>query len=282
MTFGVRKPSFKKSITAQSTGLAKRKIKSSVTPLYGKKGMGYIKDPKRAVYNKLYQKTTAGVNPLSDLGNHSSARDFKISQKNINTIGYIKKELIEKELVVTNRFEKWLRRILRKKTVETKVVKKNIITEQYTYGEIYSIQEEVNDALVTYNQCMRFLTDTSDPDVFFPRLNEADLSLLKAADFTRQHSFLINEGEDVVETHNRFVQEKENVIKQFVHTHFSHSLKGADALKTTRGKQNRLKSDYADLTVYFDDLSSSSIAMINSVWNTVVSTKDLIKNKRSQ
>ncbi|WP_270227740.1 hypothetical protein [Lactococcus garvieae] len=58
MKFGMRKPSIKKSFKARTTGKAKRKIKKILIPGYGKKGMGYIKNPKKAVYNKVYKKTT--------------------------------------------------------------------------------------------------------------------------------------------------------------------------------------------------------------------------------
>lgn len=58
MKFGMRKPSIKKSFKARTTGKAKRKIKKALMPGYGKKGMGYIKNPKKAIYNKVYKKTT--------------------------------------------------------------------------------------------------------------------------------------------------------------------------------------------------------------------------------
>ncbi|GAB7390146.1 hypothetical protein [Lactococcus garvieae] len=58
MKFGMRKPSIKKSFKSRTTGKAKRKIKKALIPGYGKKGMGYIKNPKKAVYNKVYKKTT--------------------------------------------------------------------------------------------------------------------------------------------------------------------------------------------------------------------------------
>ena len=58
MKFGMRKPSIKKSIKARTTGRAKRKIKKAIVPGYGQKGMGWIKDPKKAAYNKVYKKTT--------------------------------------------------------------------------------------------------------------------------------------------------------------------------------------------------------------------------------
>lgn len=58
MKVGMRKPSLKKSISARTTGQLKRKIKRALIPGYGKKGMGWIRDPKRALYNKIYRKTT--------------------------------------------------------------------------------------------------------------------------------------------------------------------------------------------------------------------------------
>lgn len=61
MKIGMRKPSIKKSLKARTTGKLKRKVKSEVVPLYGKKGTGIIKDPKKAVYNKVYNKTSFSI-----------------------------------------------------------------------------------------------------------------------------------------------------------------------------------------------------------------------------
>lgn len=58
MKFGFRKPSIKKSIKARTTGRVKRGVKSNLSPFYGKKGTGLVREPKRSVYNKVYKKTT--------------------------------------------------------------------------------------------------------------------------------------------------------------------------------------------------------------------------------
>lgn len=58
MKFGMRKPSIKKSIKARTTGKMKRKVKKALIPGYGKKGMGWINNPKKSAYNKAYNKTT--------------------------------------------------------------------------------------------------------------------------------------------------------------------------------------------------------------------------------
>ena len=58
MKFGMRKPSVKRSIKARTTGRAKRAVKKAVIPGYGKKGMGWVNNPKNAAYNKIYKKTS--------------------------------------------------------------------------------------------------------------------------------------------------------------------------------------------------------------------------------
>lgn len=64
MKIGFRTPSLKKSFKLRTTGKLKRSIKKSINPLYGKKGMGLINNPKKAVYNKVYRKTSFGLSDI--------------------------------------------------------------------------------------------------------------------------------------------------------------------------------------------------------------------------
>lgn len=64
MKFGMRTPSLKRSIKASTTGKAKRAIKKAIDPTYGKKGIGIIKNPKKAIYNKVYRKATFSLGDL--------------------------------------------------------------------------------------------------------------------------------------------------------------------------------------------------------------------------
>ena len=61
MKFGMRKPSLRKSIAARTTGRAKRAAKKALIPGYGRKGMGWITNPRKALYNKVYRKTTFSI-----------------------------------------------------------------------------------------------------------------------------------------------------------------------------------------------------------------------------
>lgn len=57
MKYGMRKPSWKKSLSARTKGRVTRAVKKALIPGYGKKGMGWL-HPKRKLYNTVYKKTT--------------------------------------------------------------------------------------------------------------------------------------------------------------------------------------------------------------------------------
>ncbi|SDP76162.1 hypothetical protein [Clostridium gasigenes] len=94
MKFGVRTPNFKKRVKARTTGKVKRAVKKSVNPLYGKKGMGLINDPKKAMYNKVYNKTTVSVDSLvsSNSKNTKKSNSYMNYNNNVNNGNNRKKQ----------------------------------------------------------------------------------------------------------------------------------------------------------------------------------------------
>ncbi len=82
MKIGFRKPSLKKSFKARTTGALKRKVKKALIPGYGKKGMGWIKNPKKAAYNKVYHKTT--VDTLAPLKKGTNSKSVQYNQASEN------------------------------------------------------------------------------------------------------------------------------------------------------------------------------------------------------
>ena len=83
MKFGVRKVNVKTRVKARTTGKLKREAKKAINPLYGKKGMGLANDPEKALYNKVYNKTTISVDELLDCDNIENYNDeiqiFKVN-----------------------------------------------------------------------------------------------------------------------------------------------------------------------------------------------------------
>ena len=64
MKYGMRTPNINKRISARTTGKITRTMNKAVNPLYGKKGMGFINNPSKAIYNKVYNKTTISVDRI--------------------------------------------------------------------------------------------------------------------------------------------------------------------------------------------------------------------------
>ena len=77
MKIGIRKPSLKKSLKARTTSKWKRQMKKAVIPGYGQKGIGWIKNPKKALYNKVYHKTTFGLSDIVKSSKKKSSAKVK-------------------------------------------------------------------------------------------------------------------------------------------------------------------------------------------------------------
>ena len=60
MKYGMRKPSWKKSLSARTKGRATRAVKKALIPGYGKKGMGWL-HTKRKLYNTVYKRARKGL-----------------------------------------------------------------------------------------------------------------------------------------------------------------------------------------------------------------------------
>jgi len=58
MKFGMRKPSIRKSIAARTS--VKRYIRHSLG-VKAPRGWGWISNPKKALYNRIYRKTTFSI-----------------------------------------------------------------------------------------------------------------------------------------------------------------------------------------------------------------------------
>lgn len=76
MKFGIRTPSVSKSISARTKGRITRSAKSAFIPGYGQRGTGVVKNPSRALYNRVYNKTTVGIND-----SFSSSKKTRSSQR---------------------------------------------------------------------------------------------------------------------------------------------------------------------------------------------------------
>ena len=91
----IRKPSINKRIAARTKGRATRAVKKAIIPGYGKKGMGIL-HPKKAIYNKVYNKTTISVDQIFKEANKATSKS-NTNNTNPNPTANSQKELTNKE-----------------------------------------------------------------------------------------------------------------------------------------------------------------------------------------
>lgn len=103
MKFGMRTPSPKKSFSARTTGRLTRSVKKATNPLYGKKGVGMIKNPEKALKNKVYHKTTVGISDIVNSSSSSNTYDtnYSYTPKTSNTKSS-KSTAVKKSLTLTD------------------------------------------------------------------------------------------------------------------------------------------------------------------------------------
>ena len=74
MKIGMRSPSLSRSFKARTTGKYKRRAKRAINPLYGKKGVGFAKNPGKSIKSAVYHRTTFGVGDVVKMTSSSSKR----------------------------------------------------------------------------------------------------------------------------------------------------------------------------------------------------------------
>ena len=90
MKFRLRKPSLKKTISARTTGNYKRRQKKAINPYYGKKGMGWINNPKKAMYNKVYNKISFGITDMNNsISKTHTSKQITTNTSTVTIIGII-------------------------------------------------------------------------------------------------------------------------------------------------------------------------------------------------
>ena len=58
MKIGMRTPNLKRAFKARTIGKSKKAMKKMINPLYNKKGVGFVKSPRKSITNSIYKKTT--------------------------------------------------------------------------------------------------------------------------------------------------------------------------------------------------------------------------------
>lgn len=261
MKIGVRKPSIKRSIKARTTGRAKRAIKSSINPLYGKKGMGLVNNPKKAVYNKVYNKTT--VSAISKNSSHKSSNNASSEDSTIGClliaiwcISFMVILFNKKPLL--NKFISFLAVIFLSITIFM-IINRKMASSRTDDRNYDRNATEANLYLKQINESIKIVNTTKNPETFFSRHSFILERLDQLIDVLNKVSY---SGENPTDYLKEFNENKISTFNDFINRYYEDVLLKINNLKTEKAKINNADKFYNNLMNYKEHLENENIETI--------------------
>ena len=298
MKFGFRTPSLKKSFKARTSGRLKRSVKSNLIPTYGKKGMGYINNPKKAIYNKVYNKTTVSI---FDVG------PSKSRQRDMETINIPKDKIKFSHLTnlltlttiglsfalvfgkYTSLYFLFLlvsfigfiiflikdsRAYKREASLEKERFKNTLLSlsedmeikdlESLSLNELsFFTYNSAIDMVNRFNELINILDTSLDIDKYFSAWDEMEKLVEKMAIVDEEIKVLCTNCDDPLYMRNNFDFEKNRHNKVFVDKLIDKTKEDALVLKTQRGRDNRLIKMFENLLSRCDQMDDDVVNYIS-------------------
>lgn len=298
MKFGFRTPSLKKSFKARTSGRLKRSVKSNLIPTYGKKGMGYINNPKKAIYNKVYNKTTVSI---FDVG------PSKSRQRDMETINIPKDKIKFSHLtnlltlttiglsfaLVFGKYTslyflfllvsfigfiifliKDIRAYKREASLEKERFKNTLLSlsedmevkdlESLSLNELsFFTYNSAIDMVNRFNELINILDTSLDIDKYFSAWDEMEKLVEKMAIVDEEIKVLCTNCDDPLYMRNNFDFEKNRHNKVFVDKLIDKTKEDALVLKTQRGRDNRLIKMFENLLSRCDQMDDDVVNYIS-------------------
>lgn len=279
--FGIRKPNINKRIKARTTGRAKRAVKRSISPTYGKKGVGWAKNPKRAAYNKVYNKTTVGIGSgkkshsynytNSDFSGSGNGIDSGISNLSV-AIGcsvfilYVISIFFPWLFIITFGLHLYVYRRRKKEMQEAQERFEKEIKTQEAYDKKQEMISSLNRTKQGIESLFEKMEKTKEVDTFFNYFEEYKVWV----SFYNKKK-VVSEKEPLVE---ELIDEIENLIdigfntklKDFIKRYERFSLERASKLKTEKGQKNNYQRSLDDLNEYEEHFDESIKRYIDNRW----------------
>lgn len=251
MKFGPRKPNLKKRVKARTTGKIKRQVKRSVNPLYGKKGMGWVRDPKRAAYNKVYNKTTFDAVP-------SFSKNTGQSTSSFSALGCLALILLVISMALPPLLIFSVPFLIYSIQTGKKEKEKNAYFQSF-YHDLTNLEKKIQR-----NQEIKGLVP------FFERMDEIQKLQVEVLD-------QLNEGfKKEFLTKEKHLEGKEEIdrvlsllLKDYIDRYEAWAFEEALKLKTEKGRQNNYQRSYEDLMAYEEYFTADTRAYLKENWREI-------------
>lgn len=121
--------------------------------------------------------------------------------------------------------------------------------------------QQAENTLRIIQDCVKLVDNTTNPDVFFMRLN---LLVEKSKYLVSLEEYVTFSGASPTEALNEVVQNYYEAVNQFLIRYFSETFDKAEAMKTEKGRINKYQKFYDSLQEYYCYMSDGNIDYIET------------------
>lgn len=295
MRFGARIPNFSKMFSARTTGRANRALKRLINPYYGRKGAGFIRDPKRAMYNMIYYRTTFGFFDAFKIINKSPKKTGKkvhLRNEVLSKYG-LPKESFQYTLTQELTNKKWgviqllLAALVGYITFNYKgalicsvlmiiaVIAHNNKPATETRPVTIKLEgDQINDLIVgigkkvnATNKKIHKMDESLSPNEFFENFSSISGDIKEIEDLMVYYNIPSN-CSNTNDLEGALQDSKTEDINKFINRYYKEEENSASKLKTEKGYKSRLDKKKNELLFYQDFMSQDHIELINRLWDS--------------
>lgn len=293
MKLGPRTPSFSKSFSARNTGKFKRALKKSVNPYYGKKGTGLLRNPKKSMYGRVYNRTTFSVFD-SLYRSTSSKKSYSNNSHNVDeafrsklpkgsfqyteTVEIHNKKWGVLQLIVSAGIGFLLYKVKgaiiaaiamliaiiihnKKPECETKDIIRKLDSNQ-----IKTLIQEIDNAVNEFNKDLHTMYSCLKPDLFFNILNSLPQ---KGEDIKKVFiKYNVPSNDNINETIKTISNDRTEDINKFINRYFNSEYNSASKLKTEKGFLSRMDKKREELRLYTNQMNDEYKELMKNLWES--------------
>ena len=123
-------------------------------------------------------------------------------------------------------------------------------------------EQQAGDDLRIIQDCIKIISDTIKPDIFFSRL---ELLKEKSKHLIQLESYINFSGASPSAAFKEVIANEQQAIYQFIGRYYNATFEKAKTLKTDKGKKNQFKKFYDSLQLYTDKMNEHNIKYIEYI-----------------
>lgn len=131
-------------------------------------------------------------------------------------------------------------------------------------AELQLKQQQAQNSLRIINDCIRIVSETKNPDVFFSRY---DLLVEHSENLLALQHFVSFSGPSLSSAYIEVINNKQIAIKEFLSRYWAETLSKISELKTDSARKKRVQMFYNSLEKYKQEMNEENVDFFTTKYN---------------